>query len=77
MNLKGENDLYEAAFFDNLNLCSWIKARTIITVALKDFICPPPAVFAVYNNICSEKFIEIMPFYDHSWETTMNFDEKD
>lgn len=64
------------SYFDNLNLCSWIKARTIISVALKDLICPPSTAFAVYNNIHSEKYIEIMPFYEHNWETTTSFDEK-
>lgn len=73
---KVEDMFNTLSYFDNLNLCSWIKARTIISVALKDLICPPSTVFAVYNNICSEKYIEIMPFYDHSWETIINFDER-
>ena len=28
------------------------------------------------NNINSQKHIEIMPFYEHSWETILNFGEK-
>ena len=64
------------SYFDNLNLCRSIKARTVISVALKDLICPPSTIFAVYNNIQCEKHIEIMPFYEHSWETLQNFDEK-
>lgn len=70
-------DMYDTlSYFDNLNLCSLIKARTVISVALKDLICPPSTAFAVYNNIHSEKYIEIMPFYEHSLETAIRFEEK-
>lgn len=64
------------SYFDNLNLCSLIEAKTVISVALKDLVCPPSTIFAVYNNIKSEKYIEIMSFYEHNWETLNNFDEK-
>jgi cephalosporin-C deacetylase len=64
------------SYFDNLNLCSWINARTVISVAMKDLCCPPSTIFAVYNNIDSEKHIETMPFYEHNWETMLNFGEK-
>ncbi len=64
------------SYFDNLNLCSWIKTRTVISVALKDLICPPSTVFAVYNTINSEKHIEVMHFHEHDSETLINFGEK-
>ena len=64
------------SYFDNLNLCSWIKNRVIISCAMKDIVCPPSTIFAVHNTINSEKDIEIMEFYDHSWETHIRFEEK-
>lgn len=64
------------SYFDNLNLSSWIKARTIISVAMKDVVCPPSTIFAVYNHIKAVKNIEIMPYYEHSWETHIRFAEK-
>lgn len=63
-------------YFDNLNLCSWIKARTVITCAMKDTCCPPSTIFAVYNHIKAEKYIEIMPYYEHGLEAVVNFEEK-
>lgn len=72
-----EEEMYDTlSYFDNLNLCSWIKAKTIISCAMKDIVCPPSTIFAVYNHIQAEKTMEIMPFYDHSWETLINFEEK-
>jgi cephalosporin-C deacetylase len=64
------------SYFDNLNLCSWIKARTVISCAMKDTCCPPSTIFAVYNHIKAEKHMEAMPYYEHSWETVLNFEEK-
>ena len=72
-----ENEIFKTlSYFDNLNLCDLINNRTIITCAMKDIVCPPSTIFAVYNNIQSEKNIEIMPYYDHSWETIFRFEEK-
>jgi len=73
---KEEEMFKTLSYFDNLNLCSWIKARTVISCAMKDTCCPPSTVFAVYNHIKAEKHMEIMPFYEHSWETVINFEEK-
>ena len=64
------------SYFDNLNLCGNIKAKTIITCALKDIICPPSTVFAVYNNINTEKRMELLPYFGHDYAAVMRFDEK-
>ena len=73
---KVEDMFNTLTYFDNLNLCSWIKSKTIISVGLKDLVCPPSTIFAIYNTLKTEKYIEIMPFYEHSWEAIINFDEK-
>jgi cephalosporin-C deacetylase len=64
------------SYFDNLNLCDLIKGRIVISCAMKDLVCPPSTIFAVYNHIKSDKSIEIMQYYEHSWETIINFEEK-
>jgi len=48
----------------------------VISCAMKDIVCPPSTIFAVHNTINSEKDIEIMEFYDHSWEAHIRFEEK-
>lgn len=72
-----EEELFDnLSYFDNLNLCTWIKARTVITCAMKDIVCPPSTIFAVFNNMEVKKHMEIMPFYEHNYETTIGFGEK-
>ncbi len=72
-----EKEMFKTlSYFDNLNLCSWIKCKTIITCGLQDIVCPPSTIFAVYNHIKSEKQIDILPYYGHSLETVHNFEEK-
>jgi len=60
---KAEEFFKTLSYFDNLNLCSWIKARTVMSVAMKDMLNPPSTIFAVYNRIDGQKHIEIMPYY--------------
>lgn len=64
------------SYFDNLNLCERIKARTIITCAMEDIVCPPSTVFAVYNHIKSDKKIEILPYTEHGYQAVYAFEEK-
>lgn len=64
------------SYFDNLNLCTRIKARTVITCAMGDPICLPSTIFAIYNNLNVDKHIEILKFYEHNWETLVYSDEK-
>jgi cephalosporin-C deacetylase len=64
------------SYFDNMNLCDRIKNKTIMSVAMKDMVCPPSTNFAVYNNIKSDKDIDILEYWDHSWETVLKYEEK-
>ncbi len=63
-------DRLEAAFetlsyFDNLNLADRIRCPVLMTVGLRDAICPPSTIFAVYNRIGAEKELRIYPFGGH------------
>lgn len=64
------------SYFDNLNLCDRIKNKVVMSVAMKDMVCPPSTNFAVYNNIHSEKDIDILEYWDHSWETVLKYEER-
>jgi cephalosporin-C deacetylase len=72
-----ENEIFKTlSYFDNLNLCNNIKAETIITCALKDVVCPPSTIFAVYNHIKSKKDIFLLPYSEHNYKSILRFDEK-
>lgn len=64
------------SYFDNLNLAGNIKARTVFSCAMKDLCTPPSTIFAVYNHVTAKKEMILMPYYGHSWETFINFEEK-
>jgi len=53
------------AYFDNLNLADRIKAATLISVGLRDEICPPSTIFAVYNWMTAQKDIDVFTYGEH------------
>ena len=53
------------SYFDNLNLCDRIRCPVLVTVGLRDAICPPSTIFAVYNRLGVEKEIRVYPFGGH------------
>jgi len=72
-----EDEMFRTlSYFDNLNLCGNISAKTVISCGLKDIICPPSTIFAVYNHISSEKYMELLPYSEHDYSAAMRFDEK-
>jgi len=71
-----EEEMFKTlSYFDNINLADRIKARTIVSCAMKDICCPPSTVFAVYNQIKASKQMIKMPYYGHDWNTIVNFEE--
>jgi len=71
-----EEEMFKTlSYFDNINLADRIKARTIVSCAMKDICCPPSTIFAVYNQITAAKQMIKMPYYTHGWDTIVNFDE--
>ncbi len=72
-----EREMYDTlSYFDNLNLCKGIEAKTFISVGLRDTCCPPSTVFAVYNHIQSKKGIDVYPFYGHDAGIALAYQEK-
>ncbi len=72
-----EREMYDTlSYFDNLNLCKDIEAKTFISLGLRDTCCPPSTVFAVYNHIQSEKGIDVYPFHGHDTGIGLAYQEK-
>lgn len=61
-----ETVLKTISYFDNAVLADRIRIPVLVSVGLKDTVCPPEAVFAAYNRIQSEKQIEIFPSHGHA-----------
>jgi cephalosporin-C deacetylase len=67
-------ELEEAArrtlsYVDNAVLVSRIRAKTLVSVGLRDTITPPSTVFAAYNAITAPKEIAIFPYGGHDVPT--------
>lgn len=60
-----ERTLKTLSYFDLLNLCGRIRKPTFVSVGLKDPICLPETVFAVYNRIEAPKQLQVYPFNGH------------
>jgi len=54
------------SYFDILNLAPYIESPVLASACLKDLICLPETVFAMYNRIRSERSMRIYPFEGHS-----------
>jgi cephalosporin-C deacetylase len=54
---------------DNALLARRIRARTLISVGLRDTITPPSTVFAAYNAIEAPKEIVVLPYSGHDGVT--------
>ncbi len=54
---------------DNALLARRIEAPTLVSVGLRDTICPPSTVFAAYNAIVAAKEIAVHPYSEHDVPT--------
>lgn len=66
------------SYFDNLNLAGRIRCPVLMDVGLKDDICPPSSVYAVYNKITAPKEIKVFPYHNHEvvealWEEKLRW----
>ena len=57
------------AYVDNAVLSSRIRARTLVSVGLRDTITPPSTVFAAYNAITAPKDIAVYQYAGHRMPT--------
>lgn len=63
---KREEEIFtRLGYIDNQHLAPRIKAKVLMFTGLMDTICPPSTQFAAYNNITSEKRVEIYPDFGH------------
>lgn len=52
-------------YFDGLNFAPRIQARTLVSTALMDTICPPSSVYAAYNHMTCQRDIRVYDFNGH------------
>jgi len=58
--------LATVAHIDCALLARRIRARTLMSVGLKDPICPPAGIYAAYNAIAAPKRLAVYRYSDHS-----------
>jgi len=54
-----------AEYYDVVNFVSRIKCPVLIGAGLIDTVCPPPGVFAAYNQLQGPKEIVVLPLGEH------------
>lgn len=54
-----------AGYYDVVNFASRVKCPVLIGAGLIDTTCPPPGVFAAYNQLQGPKEIVVLPFGEH------------
>jgi cephalosporin-C deacetylase len=57
---------------DNALLATRIRAPTLVSVGLRDTICPPSTVFAAFNAISAPKEIVVLPYSGHTTTAVHN-----
>ncbi|ULL19998.1 acetylesterase [Paenibacillus sp. H1-7] len=60
-----EQVLYTLSYFDMLNLVHKLNKPVLMSVGLKDTVCMPETIFAVYNRITADKHLCVFPFNGH------------
>jgi cephalosporin-C deacetylase len=61
-----EDELFTTlGYIDIQHLCPRIRAEVLLSVGLRDQICPPSTQFAAYNKITSPKSLDLYPDYAH------------
>jgi len=53
------------SYYDNINLTDRIRCPVLVSVGLKDPVCPAENVYAAYNKIGAPKEIAPYPFGEH------------
>jgi len=54
-----------AGYYDVVNFASRVKCPVLIGVGLIDTVCPPPGVYAAFNQLPGPKEIVVLPFGEH------------
>ncbi|MDR1320797.1 MAG: acetylxylan esterase [Gracilibacteraceae bacterium] len=53
------------SYFDVMNFAPWITCPALVSAALRDTVCPPPAVFALINHLGGRREVCVYPDYGH------------
>lgn len=53
------------SYYDNINLTDRIRCPVLVSLGLKDPVCPPENVYAAINKIRGEKEVVAYPFGEH------------
>ena len=48
-----------APYFDVVNFAQYVKAKTYICFGYNDFVCPPTSMYAAYNMLKSDKYLNL------------------
>jgi cephalosporin-C deacetylase len=62
---KLDQVLKTLSYFDMLNLCDRLRRPVFVSLGLKDTVCLPETIFAVYNRIAVRKELQVYPFNGH------------
>ena len=54
-----------AGYYDVVNFASRVKCPVLIGAGLIDTVCPPPGVWAAFNQLQGPKEIVVLPFGEH------------
>lgn len=63
---QGEKEIFDLlSYFDVMNFAPWVKCPVLLSAGLKDTVCPPHTIYALYNHLGGEKKIIAYPDYGH------------
>ena len=61
-----EDEIFtKLGYVDVQHLCPRIKSEVLMSIGLRDQICPPSTQFAAYNKISSPKSLDLYPDFAH------------
>lgn len=60
-----------APYYDAANFARLIKSPALVGVGFNDAVCPPPTVWAIYNNLQGPKDINVSVNGIHNWNPEM------
>jgi cephalosporin-C deacetylase len=64
------------SYYDNLNHAANIRCPVLISCGLKDPVCPPEGIYAVYNKITAPKQMIAYPFAEHEGGSARHLEPK-
>ena len=63
---REETMWHTLAYFDLLNLAERITCPVLMSVGLRDLVCPPSTIYAVYNHLSGPKELAVYPAHGHT-----------